>query len=292
MPELLLLAVGLVAAGVVVLAPLRREGSAREVEAAVEDARQTALLRHRVALEALRDVEADRRSGSLLGPAYEAAVAEAEGRAAATRAALDAVPAPEPPPTDRAGARLAALSAGVIAVVLVAGAAVPATGVANTTVVNQALADAQASEAARQARLSELLDALRGDASDPEALSDLADAYLEGTSQDDLVRAAVALRLLIELEPDRADAYERIVAAYLRAGDHVNARAALDAYAARDSADPVEVAFLDGLIALRGEDDPRSALEAFDRFLELAPDDPRAGMIRSLRDEAAADQGG
>lgn len=292
MPELLLLAVGLVAAGVVVLAPLRREGSAREVEAAVEDARQTALLRHRVALEALRDVEADRRSGSLLGPAYEAAVAEAEGRAAATRAALDAVPAPEPPPTDRAGARLAALSAGVIAVVLVAGAAVPATGVANTTVVNQALADAQASEAARQARISELLDALRGDPSDPEALSDLADAYLQGTSQDDLVRAAVALRLLIELEPHRADAYERIVAAYLRAGDHVNARAALEAYAARDSADPVEVAFLDGLIALRGEDDPDSAVDAFDRFLELAPDDPRAGMVRSLRDEAAADQGG
>lgn len=292
MPELLLLAVGLVVAGVVVLAPLRRDWSSRDAEAAVEDARQTALLRHRVALEALRDVEADRRSGSLVGPAYEAAVAEAEGRAAATRAALDAVSAPEPAPADRAGARLAVVSAAVIAVVLVAGAAVPATGMSNTTVVNQALADAQASEAARQARISELLDALRGDPSDPEALSDLADAYLQGTSQDDLVRAAVALRLLIELQPDRADAYERIVAAYLRAGDHVNARAALDAYAARDSASPVEVAFLDGLIAMRGEDDADSARDAFDRFLELAPDDPRAGMVRSLRDEAAADEGG
>ena len=48
------------------------------------------------------------------------------------------------------------------------------------------------------------------------------------------------------------------------------------------------MAFFDGLIALRGEDDREAALAAFDRFLELAPDDPRAEMIRGLRDEAAA----
>jgi regulator of sirC expression with transglutaminase-like and TPR domain len=52
------------------------------------------------------------------------------------------------------------------------------------------------------------------------------------------------------------------------------------------TADPAEVAFFDGLIALRGEDDPEAATEAFDRFLELAPDDPRAEMVRRLRDEA------
>jgi hypothetical protein len=39
---------------------------------------------------------------------------------------------------------------------------------------------------------------------------------------------------------------------------------------------------------LRGENDTDAAVAAFDRFLELAPDDPRAGMIRGLRDEAAA----
>jgi hypothetical protein len=49
----------------------------------------------------------------------------------------------------------------------------------------------------------------------------------------------------------------------------------------------VEAAFFDGLIALRGEDDPARAEVAFDRFLELAPDDPRAGMIEGLREEAA-----
>ena len=77
------------------------------------------------------------------------------------------------------------------------------------------------------------------------------------------------------------------MAAYLRAGDATNARAAHDSYAALDAADPVEVAFFDGLIA-RASDDREAALAAFDRFLELAPDDPRAGMIRGLRDEAAA----
>ena len=61
-----------------------------------------------------------------------------------------------------------------------------------------------------------------------------------------------------------------------------------DSYAALASADPVEVAFFDGLIALRGENDPEAARAAFDRFLELAPDDPRAAMIRGLRDEADA----
>ena len=48
----------------------------------------------------------------------------------------------------------------------------------------------------------------------------------------------------------------------------------------------MEIAFLDGLIALREGDNER-AVAAFDRFLELAPDDPRAGMIRGLREEAA-----
>ena len=50
----------------------------------------------------------------------------------------------------------------------------------------------------------------------------------------------------------------------------------------------MEVAFLDGLIALRAENDRQVALAAFDRFLELAPDDERAAMVGRLRDEAAA----
>jgi hypothetical protein len=76
------------------------------------------------------------------------------------------------------------------------------------------------------------------------------------------------------------------VAAYIRANDFGNARAALDSYEGTASADPVELAFLDGLIALRGEGDEARAAAAFDTFLELAPDDPRAPMIRSLREEA------
>lgn len=288
MPEPILLIAGLLLAGIAVLGPLRGRGGA----AVIDDEHGAAQVRHRVAIEALRDIEADRRAGSLDDAAYAAQVAEAEARAAATRAALDAAAATNaagdrPPGRGRAAATGAAA---VIGLLLVAGSLVPAAGIANGTVVNQALADARSAEEARQDRISELRDELAADPGDPDPalISDLADAYLAGSSPDDLYAAAVALQLLISLEPDRADAYERLLTAYLRAGDHADARAALTSYAERPTADPVEVAFFDGLIALRGENDPDRAREAFDRFLQLAPDDPRAPMIRGLRDEADA----
>jgi tetratricopeptide (TPR) repeat protein len=245
------------------------------------------MLRHRVALEALRDVEADRRAGSLDDASYAQQLSEAEARAAATRAALEQQPVTTVAPHSRPAKTAALVSAGVVAAALLAGAVVPASGVANQTDVNEGLAAAQAAESARQERIGELQAALAADPRDVDTLSDLADAYLAGSSQEDLVRAAVALQVLIDLEPDRADAYERIMAAYLRAGDNANARAAYDSYVELVAADPVEAAFFDGLIALRGEDDPARAEAAFDRFLQLAPDDPRAGMIEGLREEAA-----
>jgi len=285
MPEPLLLLIGLAAAGVLVLGPLSRRA---EAPSALDDDHEAALIRHRVAIEALRDVEADRRAGSLDDVAYAEQLAEAEARAAATRTALGATASgtgrPQPA---RAGARTTGLAlAGVIGAALLAGSLLPATGLANGTVLNEQLAAARDAEAARQDRIAGLLDRLEADPSDPQALSDLADEYLAGSSQEDLVRAAVALQLLMNLEPERADAFERIITAYLRAGDYANARAALDAYAATAAADPVEIAFFEGLIALRGEGDVAAARAAFDRFLELAPDDPRAGMVRGLRDEA------
>ncbi len=287
MPEPLVLLVGLLVAGAIVLAPLRRP--ARRASRG-SDERDAAAVRHRVALESLRDVEADRRAGSLDVAAYAEQLGEAEERAAATRAALDAAERQRAAPGRHAsGARAGVIGAAAVGVALLAGALVPATGITNGTVVNQGLADARNVEASRQALIVELLDALADDPEDTEVLSDLADAYLAGSTSDDLVRAAVSLQVLIGLEPERADAYERIVSAYLRAGDHANARAALDAYAELDDADSVEVAFFDGLIALRGENDAAAAAEAFGLFLELAPDDPRAGMVRGLRDEAGAE---
>lgn len=284
MPELLLLAIGLGAVGAVVLAPLWRARAAAEIP---DDDREAAELRHRVALEALRDVEADRRAGSLDDAAYAAQLAEAEAHAAETRAAEEQTVESSRSPA-RSLRSAAMVAAAVIGAVLLAGSLVPPpVGVATRTVSNEALAQAQAAEEARQERIRELTDAIAAAPEDPERVSDLADAYLAGSSERDLVSAAAALQLLIALEPGRADAYERIISAYLRAGDATNARAALDAYAEIPTADLVEVAFLDGLVALRGEDDPAAAIDAFDRFLELAPDDPRVGMVRGLRDEAA-----
>ena len=288
MPEAILLLAGLVVAGALVLAPLRRR-NAPDTAPPGDEEHDAAALRHRVALEALRDVETDRRAGSLDEASYAAQLAEAEERAASTRAALDVRSGTASAPSHRRGRGAALVAAGVIGAVLLGGALLPPTGIGNRTQVNQELADAQAAEAQRQERISSLLDALAEDQAhpDPDILSALADAYLAGSSREDLVRAAVSLQLLIELEPGRVDAYARIITAYLRAGDAPNARAAHDAFAAGEGADPVEVAFLDGLIALRGENDPGAAVAAFDRFLELAPDDPRAEMIRGLRDGAA-----
>ena len=213
MPELLVLAVGLIAAGLVVLAPLFRAPPPADVED-----REAALLRHRVALEALRDVETDRRAGSLDDADYRAQLTEAEERAARTRRDLDA-PVAAPEAAAWASARAAGVAVAVaVAGVLLVGAAVPATGIGNRTERNEQLAAAQSTEAQRQARIAELRDQLADDPRNTDALSDLADAHLAGSSSDDLVRAAVALQLLIALEPDRADAYERIMTAYLRVG--------------------------------------------------------------------------
>jgi tetratricopeptide (TPR) repeat protein len=294
MPDLLLVLAGLAVAAALVLSPLRHGDVAPSGSA---DERDAAELRHRVALEALRDVEADRRAGSLDDAAYAVQLADAERRAAETRGALTAAGpaaagsrAPDSrAPDSRAagdGRRAGILAAGLIGLALVAGWVVPAAGIANRTVTNQALAAAEAAEDARQDRIRELTDELAADPADTEVLSDLADAYLAGSDAADLSAAARALQLLIASDPERNDAYERIITAYLRAGDAANARAAHDAYAEVASADPIELAFFDGLIA-RGEGEKERAIAAFDRFLELAPDDPRAEMIAGLRDEAA-----
>lgn len=281
MPEFAVLLLALVAAGFAVLLPMWRR--APEVD---RDDGDAGALRHRVALEALRDVEADRRAGSLDDAGYAEQLAEAEARALETRTALAAAVTPSRR-TASGGRTVAFVMAGAIAAVLLAGWFVPGAGIANSTVINQGLADVQATEAARQERISVLQGELAKDPEDTETLSSLADAYLAGSTQDDLVRAAVALQLLIALEPDRVDAYERIMTAYLRGGDHANARAAHDTYVGLDGADPAEAAFFDGLIALR-EEDPDAARAAFDRFLELAPDDPRASMVRGLREDAGS----
>lgn len=283
MPETVILLLGLAVAGVLVLRPLL--GARRDVEAA--DDLDADALRHRVSLEALRDVETDRRAGSLDDAGYAEQLAQAEERAAVTRAALDRDAVVEPAALSDRGRRAAIVVAGGLGAILLAGSFVPGTGVGNNTEVNQALADAQAAESARQDRIDDLRARLADAPDDPATISSLADEYLAGSTREDLVSAAVSLQLLIALEPERADAYERIMSAYLRAADAPNARAAHDSYALLDAADPAEVAFFDGLIALRGEQDAPAAVVAFDRFLQLAPDDPRADMIRALREEAA-----
>lgn len=283
---LLLLVIGAAVAAAIGWPLLTRAPAPAPGESLQDDADA---VRHRLAIEALRDVVADYRAGSLDAASYEAQRAEAEAHAATTLAALDAsdrrsVPAPKPAHRPRL---LAAVGAVLAAGLLIGFALPPPIGLGERTAINQPLADAIAREDARQAEIQAQLERIAADPRDTEALSALADAYLAGGSADDRQRGAVALLALIGLEPQNASAYRRLITAYISAGDWTDARAALDAYAGFAAPDEADIPFFAGLLALRADEDVAEAVRQFDRFLKLAPDDPRAAMIRSLRAEAA-----
>lgn len=247
-------------------------------------------LRHRVAIDALMDVEADRRAGSLDDASYQRELAAAEAHAAQTLEELGA--SPNPMMTLSPVANLTPMIgwlAAAVAVLLVIAFALPGpNGLGERTIVNQALADQLKQEADRQAGIQRLLTELAADSRDPQVLSDLADAYLAGSSAEDLRRAAVALQVLLAVDPQDRSAYRRLITAYLSAADWADAQAATDSYAGIAGEDDPDMPFFRGLIAFR-QGEREAAVTQFDRFLELAPDDPRATMVSSLRAEAAGE---
>lgn len=250
--------------------------------------REGSALRHRISLEALLDVEADRRAGSLDDASYERERSEAETRAALTLAQVDAPPQVSTPAAARGdGRRAAAWLGAALAGALLVGFALPEPlSLAPRTVMNQPLADALAREAERQAEIQRLLAAFEADPRDPGVLSDLADAYLAGSSADDLQRGAVALQLLIAVDPENRSAYRRLITAYITAGDWTDAQAATDSYAIIAGPQEADIPFFRGLIAFR-QGENAAAVRLFDEFLRLAPDDDRVSMVAGLRADAA-----
>lgn len=246
-------------------------------------------LRHRVALDALMDVEADRRAGSLDDASYQRELAEAEAHAAETLEGSGSSqdPVRTPPPAANSRRMIGWLGAAV-AVLLVICFAVPgAAGLGERTVINRALADQLAHESARQAEIQRLLGLFSANRKDAGVISDLADAYLAGGSPEDLRRAAVALLVLLDLEPKDHSAYRRLINAYLVSADYADAQATTDAYAGIASLNEPDIPFYRGIIAFR-QGDNAAAVREFDRFLALAHDDGRGSMVSSLRAEAAA----
>jgi Flp pilus assembly protein TadD len=164
-------------------------------------------------------------------------------------------------------------------------------GLGQRTVVNQALAYALEEEADRLAEIQRLLGLFEANPADAQVVSDLADAYLAGGSPEDLQRAAVALQVLLAMEPEDHSAYRRLINAYIVTGYYDDASATTDAYATIADADEPDIPFYRGLIAFRRGDD-ETAVREFDRFLALAPDDGRAAMVSGLRAEAAGESPG
>lgn len=242
--------------------------------------REAAVVRHRLALEALRDIEADHRAGSLDEEAYRAQREEAEAHAAGTLRAMESM-TPEPTPASKAPARnrgwkLPAIVGGVLAVILLAAfAAPPPFGIAERD--------------ARLERIRELTDAVSANPRDVDALAELADLHLAGSnpSPNDVAAALASLILLRDAAPDSRDANQRLISLLIRTGSWDDAAAATDRYAEVVGEDDADIPFFRGLIA-RGTGDDDEAVRQFDRFLEIAPEDPRAEMIRGLRDDLAA----
>ena len=284
MAELTLLLLLMTATALAVAWPLLDREAKVALPAAPDDERS---LRHRLAIEALRDLEADRRAGSLDEEGYRAQRAEIEARAAETLDLGRPASAPDVAAAWR-GRRVAALIGSAVIGLVLVGFALPApVGVAERTVTDQALADALAAEEARQAEIGRLLQQLSVDPDDARSWSALADAYLAGRGTQDRQRAVVVLQTLIGLDPTDASAYRRLITVYADAGSWEDARGALDAYEKVAADDEPDIPFFRGLIAFRADGDEAEAIRQFDRFLELAPHDPRAVMVLSLREQAA-----
>ena len=287
MGELLLL---ILVAGSVVLAvawPLL-DSAPEAAEQEPDPEREAAVVRHRLALEALRDIEADHRAGSLDEAAYQAQRDEAEAHAASTLRALEAV-APEAaadeatdgakpakPPAARRW-RLPALVGGVLALLLLAAfAAPPPFGIAERD--------------ARLERIRQLTDTISANPRDVDALGELSDLYLAGGTPDDVARALASLVLLRNAAPESRDANQRLVSVLVRTGLWDDADGATDRYAEVVGEDDPDIPFFRGLIA-RGQGDDQEAIRQFDHFLEIAPEDPRAEMVSGLRDGLAQGDG-
>ena len=247
-------------------------------EAEPDPEREATLVRHSLALEALRDIEADHRAGSLDEESYRVQRDEAEAHAARTLRALEAVPPPaesesEPTAPRGRGWQLPAIVGGALALLLLAAFAAPSPyGVAEKD--------------ARLERIRQLTDEVKANPRDVDALGELADLYLANGSPNDVGAALVTLVLLRDAAPQSRDANQRLVTLLVRTGLWDDADAATDRYADVVGEDDPDIPFFRGLIA-RGNGDDAEAVRQFDRFLELAPDDPRADMVEGLRDDLA-----
>lgn len=290
MAELLLLVLVLGAVALAIAWPLLDAVPRSQVEAA-DSEREALEIRHRLALEALRDLEADRGAGSLDDAAYAVQRDEAEAHAAETLRARDAgaaAPPPAPataPPTgppsatSTSGWRVPAVIGIVLSGLLLAGYALPAPfGIAERD--------------ARLERIRQLTDVVAANPRDTAALAELSDLYLAGGTADEVARALASLILMRDAVPQSRDAHQRLVTLLVRAGLWEQAGDATARFAEVVGEDDPDIPFFRGLIA-RGNGDEEEAVRQFDRFLKVAPNDSRASMVRGLRDEmAGGGQGG
>lgn len=113
---------------------------------------------------------------------------------------------------------------------------------------------------------------------------DLAHRYLDANRVEDaLEQYAVAL----ELDPDDAEAHAHVGLILYMSGRGPEALESVDRALETDPGYP-EALFIRGVILLRGLDRPDEAIEAFERYLDVAPFGIERGTAETLIEEAEA----
>lgn len=255
-------------------------------------------------LRALRELERDRRSGTLEEETYRALRAETERRAVAVLRALRAregagwaveggaggaawrAPAAwralgegplQAPPRARPAPRLAA--AVLVVFLVAAGVSLALSSALRARAPGEPITGAAVGGAADLAFFEQRV---REHPDDVAARLDLADRYLAAGD----VRSATAQYLVaLELDPENPEALTRLGFVLFRSGRPERGLEAVDR-ALRVDPDYPEALYYRGLILLRGLDRPEEAALAFRAYLQAAPFGSRREEVRELLTEA------
>jgi tetratricopeptide (TPR) repeat protein len=268
----------LIAAAGVLAGYRRRDPVAIEAASDPLEDRRLALLR------SLADLEASHDSGALADPEYRRLRGETEGRISRLLRAMDerharastattTVVEPERGPARVPPWAVATLLVATVGAVLLAGLArdaEPAPGASAPTSTEDPFAFFE--------------QRVRDHPNDLAARLDLARRYLDaGRVEDALAEYAAAL----ELDPDDAEAHASIGLILFLSDRPEEALASVDR-ALETAPDYPEALFYRGVILLRGLERPADAIEAFERYLEVAPFGAERDAVQQLLAEAEA----
>lgn len=270
-----------------VLHPFRR-GETGRVEAPPDplEEERDALLR------TLRDIEEDRRTGSLTEEGYRGLRAETEARAVAVLRALDArdgdgeavaaIRDLRPPPGRADGRRPEGRRPSGAATILVLAAVVAGATPLLWSALGERAPGQPITGSVGGDPLTVFEERVRRNPDDLAARLDLGERYLAAGNAGGAVEQYLAA---LEIDPRSAEAHAQLGFVLFRAGRPTEGLRAVDRALELDPDLPLAL-FYRGVILLRGLDRPRAAAEALRAYLDAAPFGSFRDQARTLLAEA------